>query len=36
MTKDEVKDERKQADGDPEIKNKQKQKMMQITLLHAY
>lgn len=30
MTKAEVKDERKQADGDPAIKNKQKQKMMQV------
>ncbi len=27
MTKDEVKDERKQAEGDPKIKSKQKQKM---------
>ncbi|MBR4742512.1 MAG: flagellar biosynthesis protein FlhB [Desulfovibrio sp.] len=32
MTKDEVKDERKQAEGDPEIKNKQKQKMMQMSM----
>lgn len=30
MTKQEVKDERKQAEGDPVIKNKQRQKMMQI------
>lgn len=30
MTKDEVKDEMKQALGDPVIKNKQKQKMMQF------
>ncbi len=30
MTKSEVKDERKQADGDPEIKAKQKQKMMEV------
>ena len=30
MTKDEVKDERKQAEGDPVIKNKQKQKMMEV------
>ena len=30
MTKDEVKDERKNAEGDPVIKNKQKQKMMQV------
>jgi len=30
MTKDEVKDERKQAEGDPTIKNKQKQKMMAV------
>lgn len=29
MTKDEVKDERKQAEGDPMIKNKQRQKMME-------
>ena len=30
MTKHEVKDERRQADGDPQIKSKQKQKMMQV------
>ncbi len=30
MTKDEVKDERKQAEGDPIIKNQQKQKMMEF------
>ncbi|WP_045223046.1 flagellar biosynthesis protein FlhB [Desulfonatronum thioautotrophicum] len=30
MTKDEVKDERKQAEGDQTIKNKQKQKMMAV------
>ena len=30
MTKDEVKDERKNAEGDPQIKGQQKQKMMQI------
>lgn len=30
MTKQEVKDERKNAEGDPVIKNKQKQKMMQV------
>ncbi len=30
MTKSEVKDERKQAEGDPEIKSKQRQKMMQV------
>ncbi|MDR2727025.1 MAG: flagellar biosynthesis protein FlhB [Deltaproteobacteria bacterium] len=30
MTKDEVKDERKQSEGDPAIKQKQKQKMMAI------
>ncbi len=30
MTKSEVKDEHKQADGDPEIKAKQKQKMMEV------
>ncbi|MDR2744483.1 MAG: flagellar biosynthesis protein FlhB [Desulfovibrio sp.] len=29
MTKDEIKDERKQAEGDPVIKSKQRQKMMQ-------
>ncbi len=28
MTKDEVKDERKQAEGDPKIRNKQRQKML--------
>lgn len=32
MTKDEVKDERKQAEGDPVIKGKQKQKMMQMAM----
>lgn len=32
MTKDEVKDERKQADGDPVIKSKQRQKMMQVVM----
>ncbi len=30
MTKSEVKDEHKQTDGDPEIKAKQKQKMMEV------
>ncbi len=30
MTKDEVKDEAKQAEGDPMIKQKQKQKMMEV------
>ena len=30
MTKDEVKDERKQMEGDPIVKGKQRQKMMQI------
>lgn len=30
MTKDEVKDERKNAEGDPVIKNKQRQKMMEV------
>lgn len=30
MTKDEVKDERKQMEGSPEIKQKQRQKMMQM------
>ncbi len=30
MTKSEVKDEHKQSDGDPEIKAKQKQKMMEV------
>ena len=30
MTKDEVKDERKQMEGDPHIKSKQRQKMMQM------
>ncbi|QGY41012.1 flagellar biosynthesis protein FlhB [Pseudodesulfovibrio cashew] len=30
MSKDEVKDERKQAEGDPQVKNRQKQKMMQM------
>lgn len=32
MTKDEVKDERKQAEGDPDIKSKQRQKMMQVVM----
>jgi len=32
MTKSEVKDERKQAEGDPAIKNKQKQKMMAVMM----
>ncbi|MDO5484286.1 MAG: EscU/YscU/HrcU family type III secretion system export apparatus switch protein, partial [Desulfovibrionaceae bacterium] len=32
MTKDEVKDERKQAEGDPVIKSQQKQKMMQMMM----
>ena len=31
MTKDEVKDERRQQEGDPAIKNKQRQKMMQMS-----
>lgn len=30
MTKDEVKDEHRQVEGDPEIKQKQKQKMMEV------
>ena len=30
MTKSEVKDERRQAEGDPVIKNKQRRKMMQV------
>jgi flagellar biosynthetic protein FlhB len=30
MTKDEVKDERRQAEGDPRIKAKQRQKMMEV------
>ncbi len=30
MTKEEVKDERKNAEGDPHIKSKQRQKMMQV------
>ncbi len=32
MTQDEVKDEQKQAEGDPVIKNKQRQKMMQVVM----
>lgn len=32
MTKSEVKDERKQAEGDPMIKNKQRQKMMAVMM----
>ncbi len=30
MTKSEIKDERKQSEGDPEVKQKQRQKMMQM------
>jgi len=36
MTKDEVKDERKQAEGNPEIKQKQKQKMMEMMTSHMF
>ncbi|MBQ9536377.1 MAG: flagellar biosynthesis protein FlhB [Desulfovibrionaceae bacterium] len=32
MTKEEVKDERKQAEGDPKIKNQQRKKMMAIAM----
>jgi flagellar biosynthetic protein FlhB len=32
MTKDEVKDERKQAEGDPKIKAKQRQEMMRMSM----
>ena len=32
MTKDEVKDERKQAEGDPKVKAQQRQKMMKISM----
>ena len=32
MTKDEVKDERKQAEGDPTIKSQQRKKMMQMSM----
>lgn len=32
MTKDEVKDERKQAEGDPKIKSQQRKKMMQMSM----
>ncbi len=32
MTKDEVKDERRQQEGDPAIKSKQRQKMMQMSV----
>lgn len=32
MTKDEVKDERKQAEGDPVVKSKQRQKMMEVMM----
>jgi flagellar biosynthetic protein FlhB len=31
MTKDEIKDEAKQAEGDPEVKQKQKQKMLEMS-----
>lgn len=30
MTKDEIKDERKQAEGDPAVKSRQRQKMMEV------
>jgi flagellar biosynthetic protein FlhB len=36
MTKDEVKDERKQAEGDPQIKQQQQQKMMQMMMSHMF
>lgn len=36
MTKDEVKDERKQAEGDPIMKAQQKQKMQQMMLSHMF
>lgn len=36
MTKDEVKDERKQAEGDPMIKQLQKQKMMEMMMTHMF
>jgi flagellar biosynthetic protein FlhB len=32
MTKDEVKDERKQAEGDPKVKAQQRQKMMEVSM----
>ena len=32
MTKDEVKDERKQAEGDPKVKNEQRQKMLKMSM----
>ena len=32
MTKDEVKDEQKQAEGDPKIKSQQRQKMMKLSM----
>ena len=32
MTKDEVKDERKQAEGDPKVKAEQKRKMMEVVM----
>ena len=32
MTKDEVKDEQKQAEGDPKVKSKQREKMMKISM----
>ncbi len=36
MTKEEVKDERKQAEGDPQIKQKQKQKMMEMMMQRMF
>lgn len=36
MTKDDVKDERKQAEGDPAIKNRQKQKMQQMMMSRMF
>lgn len=36
MSKDEVKDERKQAEGDPVVKQKQKQKMMEMMVSRMF
>ncbi|CCH47424.1 flagellar biosynthesis protein FlhB [Pseudodesulfovibrio piezophilus] len=36
MSKDEIKDERKQAEGDPRVKQKQKQKMMEMMVSRMF
>ncbi len=36
MTKEEIKDERKQAEGDPKVKQQQQQKMMEMMMSHMF